>query len=51
MINIDPTPIICNVCGIHHNGGTTGLGPCPKGHTMVDEVKKLTKTSKHTRRC
>lgn len=43
MPDINPDPIICGICGIHHDGGPTGLGPCPKGHTMADEVNKLTK--------
>lgn len=49
MVGIDPIPITCKVCGIRHDGGPTGLGPCPKGHTMADEVKKLTRPNKHRR--
>jgi len=40
MIKLDPKPITCGVCGIRHDGGPTGCGPCPRGHTMADEVKK-----------
>jgi len=40
MIKEDPKQITCGVCGIRHDGGPTGYGPCPHGHTMADEVKK-----------
>ena len=50
MIEIDETPIICVVCGIHHNGGPTGLGSCPKGHTLADEINKLARTTKNKRK-
>jgi len=46
MVDIDLIPITCQVCGIRHDGGPTGFGPCPKGHTMADEVNKLTKSTR-----
>ena len=45
MNGIDPNQITCKVCGIRHDGGPTGFGPCPNGHTIVDEVKKPTQST------
>ena len=44
-VNID-LPITCTICGIRHDGGPTGYGPCPKGHTMADEVAESNKTTR-----